>query len=120
MAEATQGDLHEDQPALLLLLAQAVMEVVSAAVLGVHHEVASEAASVAETEEVMVAGIEGALVEEEEELAIKAAVALVEEVGMEVLQTVTVVPHLLLTLLLALGGVVASVVGMVARQLTVA
>lgn len=123
MVVATQGALHGDQLALLLLLAQVVTEAASAADLGVHPAVAFEVASVAEIEEAMgvaAAEIEGALVEEEEELAIKEAVALVEEVGMVVLRMAMAVPHLLLMLLLVLEGAVASVVDMVGRQLTVA
>lgn len=120
MVVAIQGQLHEDQPGLLLLLAQVDLEAVSAAALGVHLAAASEVGSVVETEEVLVAETEAASVEEEEGLAIKAAVALVEEVVMVALQTATVVLHLLPTLLLALGDVAASVVDLVGRQLTVA
>lgn len=105
VAVATPERLPERHQALLLLLDQGASEGAFAAALEVRAVVGSGAGSGVVTEE--------ASVEEEEELAIKAAVALGEEVGMvvlplAVLRTVMAILHLHLTLLLDPVGIAVA------------
>lgn len=115
MAEVIPEQLQEDPLASLLLPAQ-----VHLVVSEVAFAVASEVLAGVDSEVASVVVIEAPLVEEEAGLAIRAAVALAEEVGMvALLPTAMVILHLPQMLLLDLAALEAALeVGMVVRPST--